>query len=224
MGRRTTSLPSKYIIAKYWDKQDNFKTSNDMLWNPMTDVGEPSCQACGCWNEAWDIGEFDNREDKVIYFGIDTKKTIRQKEAYNNSILKHNEDILKQRWEKTGFERCHIIADKFGGSCSPKNLLLMCKACHVAFDQEVDISDIKDIQKVYDWCKNRGGNKVSIVTEYIQAYVKEYNMEEKKFVNYFANCWMQMPIGEAKKLEKHIEKVCANAKILYDMSIKEFAI
>ena len=42
-----------------------------------------------------------------------------------NSIDKHNDDVLKQRWDKTDFERCHIIADKFGGSCSPKNLLLM---------------------------------------------------------------------------------------------------
>ena len=124
MGRRTTSLPPKYIIAKYWDKQDNFKTSDDGLWNPMTDVGEPSCQACGCWNEEWDIGEFDNREYKIIYFGIDTKKTIRQKQQHNNSIDKHNDDVLKQRWDKTGFERCHIIADKFGGSPSPKKFII----------------------------------------------------------------------------------------------------
>ena len=128
--RKSKSNPPRYRIAQYWDKQNLIETSNGQSWNPMIDVGEPSCQACGCYNGEWDTGEFEENNQK------------------------HNNLILKQRWDNSGLERCHIIADEFGGSNSVENLLLLCRQCHVAFDFEVYISDNKDIQKVYDWLQN----------------------------------------------------------------------
>ena len=49
--------PKAIQIVEYWDKQPLIKLK-DGYWNPMSDVGEPSCQACNSWNPEWDIGEF----------------------------------------------------------------------------------------------------------------------------------------------------------------------
>ena len=55
--------PSSLSIAKYWDGHMLFKGSNDRTWNPMIDIGEPSCQACGCYHHSWDEYPFEERWD-----------------------------------------------------------------------------------------------------------------------------------------------------------------
>jgi len=68
MKQNRPNPPSAQAIAEYWDtrgleESDPIKQSR---WNPMVDVGEPSCQGCGCWNTEWDkkpIGKRWNHAD-----------------------------------------------------------------------------------------------------------------------------------------------------------------
>ena len=63
MKQKRPTPPSAQAIAEYWDtrgleESDPIKQSR---WNPMTDVGEPSCQGCGCWNPSWDEKPIEKR-------------------------------------------------------------------------------------------------------------------------------------------------------------------
>ena len=64
MSKRRPNPPSAQAIAEYWDTRGLEESDPchyvKSAWNPMVDVGEPSCQGCGCWNSEWDerpIGE-----------------------------------------------------------------------------------------------------------------------------------------------------------------------
>lgn len=78
---------TRWQIATYWLERNRF----------VSDIGEPSCFACGYYNEDWD----------------DPAKTE------------------EKRWNYSGLERAHIIADYLGGLDAPSNYLLLCKDCHL---------------------------------------------------------------------------------------------
>jgi len=62
--------PRAIDIVEYWDKQPLIEV-NGRYWNPMKDIGEPSCQACGCYNIEWDEFHKDNLNKKWECTGLE---------------------------------------------------------------------------------------------------------------------------------------------------------
>lgn len=61
MSKRRPNPPSAQAIAEYWDSLPLMETDDGETWNQMIDVGEPSCQGCGCWNPKWDKSPIGKR-------------------------------------------------------------------------------------------------------------------------------------------------------------------
>ncbi|KYG76461.1 HNH endonuclease [Roseivirga echinicomitans] len=92
---RIKQLGRKSEIAKHW-RESIFKLGLFMDW------GEPSCWACGI---------FDNKHD------------------IQDSTLAMDE-IFKV-WDKQNYlERCHVIPKSLGGCSCSGNIVLLCKRCH----------------------------------------------------------------------------------------------
>ncbi len=94
-----STMPKKSQIAFYWHKNVYDYFNYEMDW------GEPSCWACGIWNE--NCPDLENPK-------ADIKDTF---EFWN----KHNY-----------LERCHIIPSSHGGCNCEANLVILCKECHKA--------------------------------------------------------------------------------------------
>ena len=91
------TMPSKATIAAYW------KDKVHQLFDYDFDWGEPSCWACGYWNE-----------------------------SYPDAVdLAQGEENIFQCWNKHRYlERCHIIPKAHRGCNCAANLVLMCRDCH----------------------------------------------------------------------------------------------
>lgn len=132
--RNRKNPPKAIEIVEYWDKQPLIELE-DGNWNPMSDIGEPSCQACRCWNPKWDIGEFTDSH-------------------------KENRLLINKRWEYSGLEKAHIVPHSLGGANLPCNFLMLCRSCHFDFDSEIVTTDRKKMLKIYTWLKERPGKKL----------------------------------------------------------------
>jgi hypothetical protein len=139
--------PKAIDIVEYWNSQGLIETK-ERYWNPITDIGEPTCQACGTFNADWDIGEF-----------IGDWSTDR--------------NIANERWERSGLEKAHIIAHASNGSNLPKNFLILCRPCHFEFDSSVSISHESGMKHVYKWLieqpEKRRKDKEYIIKEFITS-------------------------------------------------------
>jgi hypothetical protein len=82
---------TRWEIAKHWSENWTNETAKF-----VTDLGEPSCFACGYYDVKWDNPRVG----------------------------------AEKRWNNSGLERAHIVADKIGGADSPENMLLLCTRCH----------------------------------------------------------------------------------------------
>tara|TARA_R110000737_G_scaffold109487_1_gene142481 strand:+ start:190 stop:897 length:708 start_codon:yes stop_codon:yes gene_type:complete len=136
--------PKAIDIVEYWDKQPLIELK-DRHWNPMVDVGEPSCQACGCWNPEWDIGEFTGSYEQ-------------------------DKPLINERWEISGLEKAHIVPHSLGGANLPSNFLMLCRSCHFDFDSEIVTTSRKDI---YTWLQERPTKKSKRVEQIIRKVCKE---------------------------------------------------
>lgn len=189
--------PPEFIdIALYWNDQRLITLDDGSRIHPMVDYGEPSCQGCGCWHISTDFGEFISGDTE------------------------HNEWLANQRWNHSGFEKAHIVAHEYGGSdTDPSNFLILCRACHYDFDQEVYIYDKDEIQDVYYWLKERGKNVMNRRIKYCNKFKKDRDIPD--FSNKFSVS--QSLVGqmlskdldrveeylfedELKDVEKHLKK------------------
>ncbi len=90
------NMPSKANVARYWCEKSTEYFDYSMDW------GEPSCWACGIWNE---------------YFDDDIE-------------LEKLKDVFSV-WNKHSYlERCHILPTALGGCNCEANLTILCKHCH----------------------------------------------------------------------------------------------
>lgn len=150
------SPPKAIEIVEYWDKQPLIELK-DGLWNPMSDVGEPSCQACHCWSPEWDIGEFtDNYEE--------------------------NRPLINERWEKSGLEKAHIVPHGLGGANSPSNFLMLCRSCHFDLDSEIVTTSRKKMLKIYTWLKERPKKKGERVEKITDKVCRESKISKEEII------------------------------------------
>jgi hypothetical protein len=86
------------------DKTGNYKNYEDLpkfqKYLCSQDIGEPSCWACGMWDEECDI------------------------------VLDDNIDPFTAWDKAKYLERCHIVPRSMGGPDKASNLVLLCKKCH----------------------------------------------------------------------------------------------
>ena len=115
--------PTAASIARYWDSNPVYTTSdgkkihgymdlsNGQTLSMVTDIGEPSCFACHCWDSKWDVDKFKKGDHK------------------------HNEQLIDYRWNNAhGLEKAHIVSYGGGGSNTVSNFVLLCRHCHFAID------------------------------------------------------------------------------------------
>ncbi len=62
--------PKAVDIVQYWDNQTLIDVDG-RYWNPMKDIGEPSCQACGSYNPEWDEVHKDDLNKKWESTGLE---------------------------------------------------------------------------------------------------------------------------------------------------------
>ncbi len=166
----------------------------DEYWNPMSDVGEPSCQACGCWSPKWDIGEFtDNYEE--------------------------NRPLINDRWEGSSLEKAHIVPHSLGGANSPSNFLMLCRSCHFDFDSEIVTTSRKKMLKIYTWLKERPKKRMEIIEQITGKMCKESKISKEEIIRamhmksvvdtiFDENQKVQLEIKEEERAKKynHIAK------------------
>jgi hypothetical protein len=92
-----TNMPAKANIAKYWKDEKCHE-----FFGYFMDWGEPSCWACGKWNEKYDMD------------------------------LNNVKDVFSSWNKHPYLDRCHIMARALGGCNCEANLALLCKDCHKA--------------------------------------------------------------------------------------------
>jgi hypothetical protein len=191
--------PEAIDIVEYWDNQPLIELK-DIRWNPMVDIGEPSCQACGCWSPEWDIGKLTGsyEEDKPV---------------------------ISERWERSGLEKAHIVAHSLGGANSPSNFLMLCRSCHFDFDSEITTTSRKKMLKVYTWLSERKMNVDKKQKQVINKMCEKSGMSEEKIARGFhmksivddifdENQKLQLEIKEEERAEKYNSK----AKNLNEMT------
>ena len=109
-------MPKNSVIAKYWLcstlGEKEYKDMSDFEKKlAQQDIGEPSCWACGRYE--------DNNNYDYVHWGE------------NEPIGKESLTRCLSSWNKASFlERCHIIPKSLGGTDDASNLLLLCKPCH----------------------------------------------------------------------------------------------
>ena len=180
--------PMAIDIVEYWDKQPLIKLK-DGCWNPMNDVGEPSCQACGCWSPDWDTGEFtDNYEENIA--------------------------LINKRWERSGLEKAHIVPHSLGGANSPSNFLMLCRSCHFDFDSELVTTSRKKMLKIYTWLKERPERKMERIKQIADRVCRESKISKEEIVRaahmksivddiFDENQKVQLEIKEEERAEKY---------------------
>lgn len=180
--------PQSIKIVEYWNKQPLIELK-DGYWNPMLDVGEPSCQACHCWNPKWDIGNFtDNYEE--------------------------NRPLINERWERSGLEKAHIVPHSLGGANSPSNFLMLCRSCHFDFDSEIVTTSRKKMLKIYTWLKERPEKKRKIIEQIVnnvcrkskiskEEITRAMQMESKVDTIFDENQKVQLEIKEEERAKKY---------------------
>ena len=148
--------PKAIQIVEYWDKQPLIKLK-DGYWNPMSDVGEPSCQACNSWNPEWDIGEFTDSYEE-------------------------NRPLINKRWEHSTLEKAHIVPHSLGGANSPSNFLMLCRSCHFDFDSEIVTTNRKKMLKIYTWLKERPEKKRERVEQITDKVCRESEISKEEII------------------------------------------
>ena len=148
--------PRAIDIVEYWDQQPLIELK-DGYWNPMRDVGEPACQACGCWSPEWDIGELtDNYEE--------------------------NRPLINERWERSGLEKAHIVPHSLGGANSPSNFFMLCRSCHFSFDSEIVTTNRKKMLKIYTWLRKRPMETAKIVKQITDRFSRQNKIPDEEVV------------------------------------------
>lgn len=182
MGRRKKrdNPPDALDIVSYWA---NFKPycmefDNGLSWVPMTDIGEPSCQCCGCWNSTWDIGEFKRYKDD------DSEEIKKEKDKYNDHLI-------NERWEMCALEKAHIIPHRLGGPNHPSNFLMLCQFCHYEFDRAVEISSKDEIEKVFRFMASFPRTKREITDIIWKDIADDFKIPEEKLSRV---CYLKMCI------------------------------
>jgi len=101
-------MPTKSRIAKHWlhdhlQPYDKIEQLSDFQRKLATqDWGEPSCWACGKWENTSDCTDPNASLSKIF-----------------------------KSWDGATFlERCHVVPKMLGGSDDCSNLVLLCKKCH----------------------------------------------------------------------------------------------
>jgi hypothetical protein len=97
---KRSPLPSRLQIAEHWAaREPRF----------VSDIGEPSCFACGWFREGWHA---QGCEDACS---------------------------LSRIWTATrGLETAHLVPHMLGGTATAANLVLLCRACHRAAPDYAD--------------------------------------------------------------------------------------
>jgi hypothetical protein len=179
---RRPAPPKAFDIVSYWDdfKPYRMEFDNDLGWTPMTDIGEPSCQCCGCWNSKWDIGEFKRYEDD------DSEETKKEKNKYNN-------DLINSRWEMSSLEKAHIIPHRLGGPNVPSNFLMLCPHCHYDLDTTIVISSKDEVEKVFRFMASFPRRKYEMQLMIYKEIIDDHSISEKKMNR---ACYLDMCLEE----------------------------
>ena len=135
--------PTAGSIARYWNSNPVYTTpdgkkihgfmelSNGQTLSMVTDIGEPSCFACHCWDSKWDVGEFKKGD------------------------YEHNKQLIEHRWNHAyGLEKCHIVPYCDMGSNDVSNFVLLCRSCHYAID-EMNRNDGATFDSFFLWIRGR---------------------------------------------------------------------
>jgi hypothetical protein len=165
--------PSYYAILNHWNSGGCLETSDGGLWNPLTDIGEPSCQCCGTYNGEWDVGKFQTYSDD------DDEKTLKSKR-------KKDQSLINKRWGLSGFAKCHIVPHRLGGKNAPSNYLIFCNHCHYDFDREVFIEKHgDDLTPIADWVIDYRKDLYEVKNKAVQDVCDEFDFNEaqKKELN-----------------------------------------
>ena len=183
--------PEAIAIVEYWDNQPLIKLK-DRYWNPMVDIGEPSCHACGFWCSEWDGGKLTGsyEEDKPV---------------------------ISERWWRSGLEKAHIVAHSLGGANSPSNFLMLCRSCHFDFDSEITTTSRKKMLKVYTWLSERKMNVRKKKEQIIKKMCEKSGMSDDKLLRgvymksivddiFDENQKLQLEIKEEERAEKYNSK------------------
>lgn len=146
--------PKAIEIVNYWDSQECIEI-NGALWNPLRDIGEPSCQACGSFDPDWDIGELVGKYEE-------------------------DEKLINERWEKSELEKAHIVAHSLGGENLPSNFFMLCRSCHLDFDLEVSTDNRRKMTQVYSWLEKRPERVAEICRKLTNDFCKENKISIKE--------------------------------------------
>lgn len=126
-------------------------------------------------------------------------------------------------WDHHALEKAHIIAWSIGGSNEPSNFLLLCRHCHLDFDNEVSITDMKDFIEVSRWLSERPKSKGDKVQRIYDDYVSKNNLNEKRFFKAFAQAKRKVYMGPEKSLEEYLHKIFVLASTVYPFITEEHA-
>lgn len=118
-------------------------------------------------------------------------------------------------WDVVGLEKAHIIPWSMGGSDEPSNFLMLCRHCHVDFDSEICITDMKDFIKVSKWLENRVKQKGERVNSFVSNWIKQNNYDELRFIKAYRLAQCKATLGKEKKLEHYLRRICESADAIY---------
>ena len=170
-NKKNLNMPSHYEIFNYWkDKKitnnlDIIRASDEQNGILVVDDwGEPSCWGCG----------------KLV-------KYLYQYKQYDKWL---EQEDFKKIWNykeiKSKFNRCHILANQFGGSTDVNNMFLLCSHCHG------ESPDNTNSKIFFAWILNRRkdyemGYNFHVMTKIFYDYSAMLNLNINEFTNFCIN-------------------------------------